>query len=96
MEFWHALVIERDFPAHQNVEHNPKTPDIHFWTSVLPCLEQLGSGKVKTAAKCLEQVSRGKEVTKTEINDFDIAGLADEDIFDFQVPMHNAIAMAVI
>lgn len=40
--------------------------------------------------------TRREEVAKTEIDNFDVAGLADENVFDFEITMDNAVAMAIV
>ena len=40
--------------------------------------------------------SRGEEVTEAEIDDFDVPSLADKDILDLQIAVHNAIPVAII
>ena len=37
-----------------------------------------------------------KQVAQTEINDFNITSLADEDVLDLEIAVDDAIAMAVV
>lgn len=90
------MVIKRYLAANQHVEDNTKAPNVDFGASVGAGLEQLGGGKVETAAEGLEVATRGKEVAQTKVNDFDISRLADEDVFDFQVAVDDAVAVAVV
>jgi hypothetical protein len=41
-------------------------------------------------------ISRGKEVTKAKVDDFDVAGFADQYVFDFQVSMNDAVSVTVV
>lgn len=51
MEGGHALVIERDFAADKDIEHNPKTPNINFRAGVDLGVEKFRGGKIKRATK---------------------------------------------
>jgi hypothetical protein len=96
MQLRHALVIEGHFAADQNVENNTETPNIHFRAGVLSCLEQFGGCKVQTATERLQKTSWRKQIAEAKVNDFDIARLADQDILDLQVPVDDAVPVAVI
>lgn len=37
-----------------------------------------------------------KEIAQAKINDFDVAGFADKNVFDLQIAMDNAVFVAVI
>lgn len=40
--------------------------------------------------------SRRKQVAETEINDFDVASFTNEDVFDFQIAMDDAVSVTVV
>jgi len=96
MQLGHALVVEWYFAAYKNVEHDAKTPHVNFRPSVLLRLQKLWCSKVQTATECLQMVSRAEQVRQSKVDDFDIASLADEDVFNLQVSVHNAVAVAII
>lgn len=77
MQLGHALVIKRHLAAYEDVQDNAKTPDVDFGSSILPGLQQFGSGKVETATERFEKTSGRKEITETEVDDLDIARFAD-------------------
>ena len=92
----HALVVERYFSAHQNVEHNPETPYIDLWAGVLLGLQQFWGCEIQAAAECFQQISGREQVAQAKINDFDVASLADEDVLNFQVPVNDAVTVTVV
>lgn len=96
MKLRHALVIERHFAAHQDVQHDTEAPDVNFRAGVLACLEQLGCREIQTSAKSLEQGPGREQIAEAEINDLDIANLADQNVFDLQVPVYHAVPMAIV
>lgn len=96
MQLRHALVIERHLATDQNVENNTETPNINFRAGVLPCLEQFGGCKVQTAAERLQKASWRKQIAETKVDNFDITRLADQDVLDLQVSMHDAVPVTVI
>lgn len=96
MELWHALVVEGDFAADEDVEDDSETPDIDFGASILSCLQQFRSSKVQTAAEGPQVIARRKEIAEPKIDDLDVSSFADQDILDFEVPMHDAVPVTVI
>lgn len=96
MQLRHTLIVEWHLSANQNVKDNAETPYIHFRARVLSRLKQLRGCKIETSTECLEEASGRKEVAETKIDDFDVAGLADEDVLDLQITMDDAVAMAII
>lgn len=96
MQLRHALVVEWDFPANQDVENNAKTPHVNLRACVCFCLEKLWSGKIQAATKCLQSAPRGEQVAETKVDDFDIAFFADQDVFNFQISVDDAITVTVI
>lgn len=96
VQLWHALIVERNFSANQNVKDYTKTPDIDLRTSVLLCLQKLRCRKVKTTTESLQLATGGEKVAEAKIDNFDIARLADEDIFNLQISVNNAVAVAIV
>lgn len=96
MQSRHALIVERHFTTNENVEDDTETPHVNFGPRICPCLQQLGSGEVETAAKGFEMAARREQVTQAKIDNLDVASLADEDVFDFQIAMHDTVPMTVI
>lgn len=41
-------------------------------------------------------VSRGEKVTQAEVNNLDVACLADENILDLEISVHDTVSVAVI
>jgi hypothetical protein len=62
----------------------------------LPRLEQFRCSKVQASAKRFQQCLRREEVAQPEIDDLDVASLADENILNLQIPMHDTISVTVI
>lgn len=96
MQGGHALVIKRHFAAYQNIEDDAETPHVNLWSGVGSCLKELWGGKVETATKCLQMTAGCEEVAETKVDNLDIAGLADEDVLDFEIAVDDAVAMAVV
>lgn len=96
MQLWHTLVVEWYFSANKNIKDDAETPNVYFGPSILLCLEQFGGGKVKTSTERLELVTRGEEIAEAEVDNLNIAGLADEDVFNLQVTMDNAIPVTIV
>lgn len=96
MQCRHALIIKGYPAADENVKDDAKTPDIHLRAGIGTSLEELGSREVETAAKCFEVPSRGEEIAESKVDDLDVAGLADEDVFDLQITMDYAVSMAIV
>lgn len=92
----HALIVERHLTTNENVEDDTKTPYINFGPRVCSRLQQLRSGEVETSAKGLEMAARREQVAKAKIDDLDVASLADEDVFDFQVAMDDAVPVTIV
>lgn len=85
MQSRHALVIERNLAAHQNVENNAKTPYIDFGASVYFCVEEFGCCEIEGSTEGGE-VSHGvEEVGQSKVNYFDVAGLGNEYVFNLQI-----------
>ena len=49
----HALVVERQLAADEDVQYNAETPDINLGASILLSLEQFWGGKVQTSTERL-------------------------------------------
>lgn len=96
MQGRHALVIERNFATHEDVEHNAEAPNVHLRASIRSRLEKLGCCKVETPAKGLQVAARREEVAEPKVDNFNIASFADEYVFDFEIAVYNAVAVAVI
>jgi hypothetical protein len=96
MECWHALIVKWHLSADQNVEDNAETPHIHLGAGVCLCLQQFRGGKVEATAKGLQVPARSKQITQAKVDDFDVTSLADENVLNLQVTVHNAVAMAVV
>lgn len=96
MQLRHALVIKGNLAADQDVQHNAKAPHVNLWANVCLGLEQFGCGKVERAAKGFEKTLRRKGVAETKVNNLDITSLTDEDVFDFQITMNDAISVAIV
>lgn len=85
MEGGHALVVKGDFAADEDVEDDAKAPDIDFGADVELCVEEFGGGKVEGAAESGETGGGVVEVGEAKVDYFDITGLGNEDVFDFEV-----------
>lgn len=96
MEGRHALVVEGYLATHEDVEHDAKTPHVDLGACVCPGLQQLGGGKVQTAAEGLECAARSEEIAQAKVDDLDVASFADEDILNLEVPVDDAVPVAVI
>ena len=81
----HMLVVKRNLAADEDVEHDTKAPYINLWTGVRFRVEKLGGGKIQRTAERCQVGCWIVEIGKAEINNFDIAGLGDEDVLYFQV-----------
>jgi hypothetical protein len=96
MQSGHALVIEWNLSTDEHVENDAETPYVYFWPSIFSGLEQLGSGKVVAATKCLEVALGREEVAQTKVDNLDVSALADQNILHAQIPMYDAIPVAVV
>lgn len=98
VEGGHVLVIKGHLSAHQHEKHDTETPDINLWASVGFRLEELRGGKVQTATVGLQfpVLVRREKVAEAEVNNLNVARLADEDVFNLQVPVDNAVSVAVV
>ena len=96
MELRHALIVKGDFATNKDVQDDAKTPDIDFRTSVLSSLQEFRGSKVQASAEGFEEAPGRKEVAETKVDDFDVTGLADENVFDLQVSMCNTVPVAVV
>lgn len=98
MESGHVLVVKRNLAAHQHKQNDAKAPYVNLGSGIRPCLQKLRRGKVQTAAVCLEFpiLLWGEKVAETEIDNLDVASLADQDVLDLQVAMDNAVAVAIV
>jgi hypothetical protein len=96
MKLRHALVIERHLAAHQDIQNDTEAPYINFGSSVLLGLQQLWGSKVQTSTESLEVIPRRKKVAQPKVDDFDIAGFADENVLDLEITMDDAVAVAIV
>jgi hypothetical protein len=96
MQSRHALIIEGNLSADEHIKHDSETPDINLWASVDFGVEELGSGEIQRSTERREVAGWVEKVGETKINDFDIAGLRDEDILDFEISVDDAVFMTVL
>ena len=96
MQCRNTLIVERNFTAYKDIKHNAKTPHVHFWPSIGSRLKKFWRGKVKTATERAKVAAGREQVAKAKIDDFDVARLADQNILNLQVAMHDRVAVAVI
>ena len=96
MQCWHTLIVKWYLATDQDVQHNPKTPNIDFRSCVRLCLQQLWRCKVQTPAKRLQMAGRSKQVTQAKINDLNIARLTYQDVLDLEVSVNDAVSMAIV
>lgn len=94
----HILIIEGHLAANQNEKDHTETPDINLRTSIRFGLEKFGGSKVKTTAVRLQLsiLVRREEIAKAEIDNLDVSRFADQDVFDLEITVDNAVAVAVI
>ena len=85
MEGRHALIVKGDVAADEDVEDNAEAPGVDLWAGVDLGVEEFGGGKVERPAEGAETGDGIVEVGEVKVNDFDVAGLGDEDIFDLEV-----------
>ena len=85
MQCWHALIVEGDFAAYEDVEDYPERPDVNLGTGVDFGVQQLGSSEVEGPAERGEVGGRVPEIGQPKIDDLDIPGLGDQDVLDLQV-----------
>ena len=90
------MIVERNFTTNEDVKYNTKTPNIYLWTCILLSLKQFRCGEVQASTEGLEMAFGREEIAKTEVDDFDISSFANQNVFDFQVPVHDGISVAVI
>lgn len=90
------MVVERHLSADKHVKHDAKTPYVHLWARVDLRVQELRSGEIKGATEGGKMRKRFEEVREAEIDDLDVPRLRNEDIFDFEIPMDDVIAMAVV
>lgn len=96
MQLRHTLIVKRYFAAYQNIQDDTKTPNIDLWPEICLGLEQLWGCKVERATESLQQALGSECVAQAEINDLNVTSLTDENVFDLEVAVHNAVPMAVI
>lgn len=96
MQLRHALVVKGHLSAYQDVQDDPKTPDVYFGPGILPGLQQLGGGKVETATERFEKTSGREQIAKAKVNYLDITCFADQNVLDFEIAMHDTVAMTVV
>lgn len=96
MERRHALIVKGYFSADKHIQHDTKTPHVDFGTGVGPGLQQLRRSKIKTSTESLEVTAWGKEIAQAKVNDFDVAGLADEYILNLEIPMNDAVSVTIV
>lgn len=85
MQRRHALIVKRHLATNQHIQHHTEAPHIDFRASVHLRVQELGRGEVERAAEGGEVRDGVEEVGETKVDDFDVAGLGDEDVLDFEV-----------
>ena len=85
MEGGHTLIVKGDLAADEDVEDDAKAPDVDLGAGVDLGIEEFGSGKVERSTEGAEAGGGIVEVGEAKVDDFDVAGLGDEDVFDFEV-----------
>jgi hypothetical protein len=96
MEGRHALIVKWYLAANQNIKHDAKAPDIHFGSGIGTSLEKFWGGEVQTPAKGFKIAPRCEKIGEAEVDNFDVASFANEYVFDLEIPMYYAVAMAVV
>jgi hypothetical protein len=96
MQLRHALVVKRHFTTYQNVQDDAETPHVDLGPRVLLRLQEFWRSKVQTPAKCLELAPGREKIAQAEVDDLDVARLADENVLDLEVAVDDAVAMAVV
>lgn len=92
----HALIVEGDLPADQNIQDNTKAPHINLRPGVCPGLEELRRGKVQATTEGLEVATGREQVAQAEVDDLDVTDLANKDVFDLEVAVNNTVPVAVV
>lgn len=96
MQRGHALIIKGYPSTDENIKDDAKTPDIHLRAGIGASLQELGGREVETAAKCFEVPSWGEEIAKSKVDDLDVPGFADQDVFDLQITMDYAVPVTIV
>ena len=79
------LVVKRNLAADKDVEDDTKAPYVDLWTGVRFRVEKFWGGEIQRTAKRCQVGCRIVEIGKSEINNFDVTRLGDENVLDFQV-----------
>lgn len=96
MKRGHALVVEGDLAADEDIQDNTKAPHVDLGAGVCPSLEELRGGEVQATAEGLEVAAWREEVAQAKVDDFDVTHLADEDVLDLEVSVYNAVPVAIV
>lgn len=79
-----------------HIEHLTKTktyPDVDLWAKVAGALEDLRGGVGRRAAPGGQVGVGAPEIGKSEVRDFYIHVLVEQEIFSFQVAMYDSPEM---
>ena len=91
------MVVKGDFAANQDIDDDSEAPYVHLGAGVRLRLQELWRGEIQAAAECLETVtSRAEEVAQAKVDDLDVVVLADQYVLDLQIPVDDAVPMAVV
>ena len=85
MEGGHALIVKGDLAADEDVEDDAKAPDVDLGAGVDLGVKEFGGSKVERSTEGAEAGGGVIEVGEAKVDDFDVAGLGDEDVFDLEV-----------
>jgi len=96
MQLRHTLVVERYLATDKDIQNNAKTPDINFRAGISFCLQKLRCSEVKRTTESLEKALGRKGVAQAKVDNLDIASLADKNVFNFEITVDNAVAVAVV
>jgi hypothetical protein len=85
MQSRHALIIKRNLSTDEHIKDHSQTPHVHLRAGIDLGVEQLGGCEIERPAKGGEVTEWIVQVREAKVDDFDIAGLRDEDVFDLEV-----------
>ena len=89
------VIFKRYPPIEHHEQDNAQTPDINLRPNIRLLHQKFGGGKIDRAAVGDEEVLRGIQVCQAKVDHLHLTGLINEDIFNFQVPVTDAISVAV-
>src|ERR1700722_121841 len=83
------LVLERKTATQHHVQYYSTAPHINFRPCIKPTSDDLRSSVIRAATTGLQEITIFDLVRETKVCDLDVEVVIKENVFWFQIPVHD-------